>query len=306
MSLEHISVMKKECLAYLNLKNDGYYVDGTLGRAGHTAAILKKVKKGHVYAFDLDLEAIKESEKYLKSFQNYTLIHDNYANIDLHLPTKVDGILLDLGVSSPQFDEASRGFSYRYDALLDMRMNRQQDLNAATIINTYPLEALIKIFVDYGEVKFAYKIASKIVKERNIKPINTTSELVSLIKEALPSKILAQKGHPAKQIFQALRIAVNDELGSLEKFLNIFPKFLNKDGTVVILSFHSLEDRLVKRRFKELSEVKIDKYLPLKPNEIKEADYKLLVHGGLEASKEEKELNPRSHSVHLRALRKVN
>lgn len=302
---EHYSVMKKEALHYLDVQEDGCYVDGTLGRAGHSAEILARAKHGYLYAFDLDTEAIQAGHKILQEYANYTLIHDNFAEMGRYLQQPVQGILLDLGVSSPQFDVPERGFSYRSDARLDMRMNREQVKDAYAVVNQYKQEELIRIFREYGEEKFAVPIAKKIVAVRSQKAIESTGELVDVIKSVLPARILREKGHPAKKVFQALRIEVNQELASLEKFLQEFPDYLAIGGRVVILSFHSLEDRLVKQRFHELCTVKVDKYLPLRPEEIKKAHFELLVKGGQTASPQEIQENKRSHSVRLRAIRKV-
>ena len=220
------------------------------------------------------------------------------------LDTKVDGILLDLGVSSPQFDEGERGFSYRFDAPLDMRMDQSKELTAKKIVNEYSIEELTRIFRDNGEERFAYQIAKKIDAQRKNKPIETTFELVDVIKASLPAKELAKKGHPAKQVFQALRIAANDDLGSLEKFLNDFPDLLNEKGRVVIITFHSLEDRLVKRRFNDLTKVKVDKRIVLLPEEIEEAPFVSLTRKAIKANEVELQENNRSHSALLRAIEK--
>lgn len=305
MTSKHYSVMKKEALHFLNVQKNGIYVDGTLGRAGHSKEILREIGNGHLYAFDLDMTALEESKLLLNEFTNFTLIHDNFANMGNHLPKKVNGILLDLGVSSPQFDVVERGFSYRGDAPLDMRMNREQSISAKEVVNQYSLENLIRIFRKYGEEKFSVGIAKKIVDTRAKKTIETTSELVEIIKSALPAKVLKEKGHPAKRIFQALRIEVNQELASLEKFLDEFPQYLAVGGVVVILSFHSLEDRLVKHKFQELTTVKVDKYIPVRPEDIEMPPFEDLVRGGQKASEKEILENNRSHSVRLRAIRKV-
>lgn len=300
---KHISVLLNEAIELLDVKEDGIYVDGTLGRGGHSKKILEKLKNGKLYCFDLDKEAIQESKQILKDYQNVIYIHDNYMNMNKYVD-KVDGILLDLGVSSPQFDKGDRGFSYRYDGPLDMRMNIDDDLNAYQIINTYSKEELMKIFYEYGEEKYSRRIAEKIVSKRAIKPIETTLELVEVIKEGLPQKVLSQKGHPAKQVFQALRIAVNHELDSLSNFLNNFDHILNEDGRVVIISFHSLEDRLIKRRFKELSSVEDDKRIYKLPSEIKEAEYVLINRKAIIPSNEEIINNPRSKSAKVRCIRR--
>ena len=301
---KHYSVMKKEAIELLGIKENGIYVDGTLGRGGHSEEILKRIGDGKLYAFDLDEEAIKESKEFLNNDSRLHIFHNNFANMKECLDTKVDGILLDLGVSSPQFDEGERGFSYRFDAPLDMRMDQSKELTAKKIDNEYSIEELTRIFRDNGEERFAYQIAKKIDAQRKNKPIETTFELVDVIKASLPAKELAKKGHPAKQVFQALRIAANDELGSLEKFLNDFPDLLNEKGRVVIITFHSLEDRLVKRRFNDLTKVKVDKRIVLLPEEIEEAPFVSLTRKAIKANEVELQENNRSHSALLRAIEK--
>ncbi|MBR3251072.1 MAG: 16S rRNA (cytosine(1402)-N(4))-methyltransferase RsmH [Erysipelotrichaceae bacterium] len=298
---KHISVMPEKAIDLLNVKEGGIYVDGTLGRGGHSKLILEKLKNGKLYCFDLDEEAIQESKEILKDYDNAVYIHDNFANMADYVD-KVDGILLDLGVSSPQFDEAQRGFSYRYDGPLDMRMNKEDSLSAYKVVNEYAEEELARVLWDYGEERNARRIARSIVESR---PLNTTFELVDAIKKALPAKVLSKKGHPAKQSFQALRIEVNHELDSLKRFLNGFDKILNKDGRVVIITFHSLEDRLVKRAFKALSSVEDDLRIALRPEEVKKADYVLLNHGD-KADDKEVENNHRAKSAIIRGIKKVN
>ena len=298
---EHISVLLDEAIEMLNVKKDGIYVDGTLGRGGHSKEILKRLDEGKLYCFDLDKEAIKESKENLKEYKNVVYVHDNYMNMNKYVD-KVDGILLDLGVSSPQFDVGERGFSYRYDGPLDMRMDKESDLSAYDVINFYDKEDLERVLRDYGEEKYYKNIVSKILKARETKAIETTFELVDIIKSALPYKELNKKGHPCKQCFQALRIEVNHELDSLNYFLNNFEKILKKDGRVVIISFHSLEDRLVKRKFKELCTVVDDKRIVKLPSEIKEAEYSLLSSKAICASEEELSKNPRSKSAKLRGI----
>lgn len=293
--------MLYETLELLDIKEGGVYVDGTLGRGGHSEEILKRLGKGKLYVFDLDEKAIEESKERLSAYSNVIYIHDNYANMTKHIHEKVDGILLDLGVSSPQFDEAERGFSYRFDGPLDMRMDQSQSLSAKDIVNTYDEKALGDILDRYGEEKFAYKIAREIVSNR---PINTTFELVEVIKKALPAKVLNKKGHPCKQSFQALRIATNRELDSLETFLATFDEILKIDGNVVIITFHSLEDRLVKKCFKSLSTIKVDKNIPLRPEDLKNPPYHLLNHKIIEASEDEINENHRSLSAKLRGIKK--
>ena len=297
---KHISVLPDETLKLLDVKQDGIYVDGTLGRGGHSKLILEKLKNGKLYCFDVDEKAIEESKQLLKEYDNVVYIHDNFMNMNKYVE-HVDGILLDLGVSSPQFDEAERGFSYRNDGPLDMRMDQNNNLSAYDVVNNYKQEDLEKVIRDYGEEKFYKAISKKIVEHR---PIKTTFELVDAIKDALPAKVLNKKGHPAKQTFQAIRIEVNHELDSLKEFLNNFDEILNVNGRVVIITFHSLEDKLVKYRFKELSNVKDDKRIALKPSQIEKARYELLNHGK-KADEDEIENNHRAKSAIVRGIRKV-
>ena len=297
---KHISVMPTEALDLLDIKEDGIYVDGTLGRGGHSKLILDKLKNGKLYCFDLDSSAIEESKQLLKDYENVIYIHDNFANMNKYVD-KVDGILLDLGVSSPQFDEADRGFSYRYDGPLDMRMNKDDLLSAYDVVNKYEEEKLANVIYQYGEERNSRRIARKIVESR---PINTTLELVDVIKSALPAKVLSKKGHPAKQTFQAIRIEVNHELDSLKSFLESFDEILNVDGRVVIITFHSLEDRLVKHYFKKISTIEDDKRIALRPDQIKKANY-ILLNRGDKAKAEEIELNNRAKSAIIRGVKKV-
>lgn len=302
---KHVSVFLEEALDLLAVKKGGTYIDGTLGRGGHSKEILQRIgKDGRLYCFDLDEEAIKESKENLKDYANVTYIHDNFMNMNKYVD-KVDGILLDLGVSSPQFDEADRGFSYRYDGPLDMRMDSNANLSAKDIVNTYSKEELTRIFYEYGEEKYSRSIADKIVKARINKEIETTLELVEIIKSGKPYKELNKKGHPAKQCFQALRIEVNHELDSLTTFLNSFEEIVKQDGRVVIITFHSLEDRLVKRKFKELSSVEDDKRIMKLPSEIEKAQWELINHKAIKPSEEQMENNPRSKSAKLRGIKRL-
>ena len=298
---KHVSVMPCETLKLLDVKQDGIYVDGTLGRGGHSKLILDKLTTGKLYCFDLDEDAINESKQNLKDYDNVIYIHDNFMNMNKYVD-QVDGILLDLGVSSPQFDEADRGFSYRNDGRLDMRMNKDDKLSAYDVVNKYSEERLADILFTYGEERNARRIAKKIVENR---PIDTTLQLVEVIKSALPAKVLSKKGHPAKQTFQAIRIEVNHELDSLKSFLENFDEILKVDGRVVIITFHSLEDRLVKQSFKKMSSVDDDKRIALRPEQIKKANYELLNHG-TKASDIEIENNRRSKSAIVRGIRKIN
>lgn len=297
---KHISVMPCETLQLLDVKQDGIYVDGTLGRGGHSKLILEKLKNGKLYCFDLDEQAINESKELLKDYNNVIYIHDNFMNMNKYVD-QVDGILLDLGVSSPQFDEPERGFSYRNDGPLDMRMNQEDKLSAYDVVNGYSEEKLANVLYEYGEEKFSRAIAKKIVEAR---PIETTFELVEVIKSALPAKVLSKKGHPAKQSFQAIRIEVNHELDSLKNFLESFDEILKENGRLVIITFHSLEDRLVKQCFKKLSTVNDDKRIALRPEQIEKARYELLNHGK-KADEKEIENNRRAKSAIVRGIRKV-
>lgn len=290
----------------LDVKKEGTYVDGTLGRGGHSLEILKRLGNGRLFVFDLDQTAIDEAKERLSAYDNVTYIHDNFANIANYFEDEsVDGIILDLGVSSPQFDEAERGFSYRFDARLDMRMDRESTLDAFRVINEYSKEDLIRILRDYGEERYARSIADAIVSRRNEEPIVTTWDLTEVIKTALPAKELSKKGHPAKKAFQAVRIEVNHELASLQQFLASFDRLLKIDGRVAIISFHSLEDKLVKARFKELSWIKTDKRIALLPNEIETARYEMINHKVIVADDKELQENHRSKSAKLRGIKKV-
>ncbi len=259
MEFSHKSILLNEVIESLNIKSDGIYVDGTLGGAGHSFEIAKRLTSGKLIGIDQDEDAIKASTKRLEPFienGNAVIVRDNYQNIkevlnDMSI-TGVDGILLDLGVSSYQFDEADRGFSYRYDAPLDMRMDRRQKLSAYTIVNEYSENDLYRILRDYGEEKFAKNIAKHIVAARAANPIKTTFELNEIIKESIPAKMRSGKGHPSKQTFQAIRIECNRELEVLESALGDMISLLKPDGRLAIITFHSLEDRMVKNVFRKL------------------------------------------------------
>ena len=257
MEFKHVSVLLEESIQGLNIKEDGIYADGTLGGGGHSYEIAKRLTTGRLIGIDQDEDAIKAAGKRLEEFKDrVTIVRDNYMNMrsvltDLGID-KVDGILLDLGVSSYQFDEAGRGFSYREDAPLDMRMDRRRALTAGQVVNEYSESDLFRVIRDYGEDKFAKNIAKHIVAARQEKPIETTLELAEVIKGAIPAKFKAGKGHPAKQAFQAIRIEVNGELDVLKSFLETAPDMLNKGGRLCIITFHSLEDRMVKETFKKL------------------------------------------------------
>lgn len=304
----HKPVLLKEVIEGLNIKDNGVYLDLTLGRAGHSSEILKRIKTGLLIGVDQDIEAINYSQERLaKISDKFTLVRSNFVNIDEILENlkidKVDGILMDLGVSSPQFDDVNRGFSYRFDSELDMRMDQRNELTAKRIVNEYSLEELTKIFNEYGEEKYSYSIAKNIVKQREIAPINTTYELVEIIKRSKPAKELAKAGHPAKQIFQALRIEVNDEINVLTRTLSKALNHLNPNGRLAVITFHSGEDKIVKHLFKELTVVEGNRYdLPLQNKEI---NYRLITKKGIKPSEEEIIENHRSISSTLRIIEKI-
>ena len=320
----HISVLLQESIAALNLKEDGIYVDATLGYAGHSSEILKRVRRGCLFAFDQDSEAINFSKNKLSSIgNNYEIIKSNFCNLKEELKkrnvTKVDGILFDLGVSSPQLDEKERGFSYHLDARLDMRMNTEQELSAYEVVNSYDEAKLAKIFFEYGEEKYSKSIARAIVKARSEKKIETTLELVEIIKSAMPEKAKRDK-HPARKVFQAIRIEVNNELEVLKQALNqaldiidvggrvvviTCIELLKNEGRLCIITFHSLEDRIVKNIFKE--KTKIDsrvKGLPNIPDEYL-PDFRLVNNKAIVPSLEELENNNRARSSKLRVIERI-
>lgn len=307
---KHIPVLLEEAIEGLNIKPNGIYVDCTMGGAGHASEILDRLSsEGHLYCFDQDIYAICKGRERLSAISsNYTIIETNFVNIKHELENfhvdKVDGILYDLGVSSFQFDTGDRGFSYNYDARLDMRMNQEQELTAYEIVNTYSFETLRKIFYEYGEERFSGNIAKEIVLSRNKKPIETTFELVDVIKKAIPAFARRTGGHPAKKVFQALRIAVNDELNVFEKSLSDALTMLKPGGRIVVITFHSLEDRICKHTFKEKVEVKTLRGLPIKDTEITK-EYKLINNKVITASEKELEENNRAHSAKLRIIEKL-
>ena len=304
---KHISVLLNESIENLNIKEDGIYVDCTLGYAGHSSQILKRITRGCLFAFDQDGEAIVYSKKILDQISNnYEIINSNFVNIKEELNNRgikeVDGILFDLGVSSPQLDEGERGFSFHKDAILDMRMNQNQELDAKKVVNTYSEEELTKIFFEYGEEKFSRAIAKAIVKARNEKEIETTLELTEIIKNNVPEKY-RREHHPARKVFQAIRIEVNDELNVLSKALVDGIDMLATGGRMCVITFHSLEDKIVKNTFKNYSEVdKIYKGLPFIPDEYKP---KVKVIGKFKPTKEELDNNNRSRSAILRVIEKL-
>ncbi|WP_342252153.1 16S rRNA (cytosine(1402)-N(4))-methyltransferase RsmH [Spiroplasma endosymbiont of Amphibalanus improvisus] len=310
-SNHHSSVLLKESINLLNINTEGIYVDCTLGLGGHSKHIIEKLNHGKLFCFEQDEEAIESAKKVLKQFdpQKFEIIKSNFKNLDLELfqrgIKKVDGFIFDLGVSSPQLDNDYRGFSYKKNFDLDMRMDLSQDLNAKKIINEYDYEQLRKIFFQYGEEPNANKIAKNIIKRREKKTIETTLELVDVIKEVLPQKILKKKKHPCKKVFQAIRIAVNNELDVLVIGLSKALKLLNKNGRIVVISFHSLEDRIVKKMFTEackIPEEELYKYLPVQNTNT--SNFELVTKKAVKPSLAEIERNPRSHSATMRVLYK--
>ena len=305
---EHVSVLLNEAIDALNIKKDGIYVDLTLGRGGHSSKILEKLTTGKLYCFDQDKEAIEQSRPRLEKISsNFEIIKSNFRNFKEELEkrgiNKVDGILMDLGVSSPQFDNEERGFSYKGSARLDMRMDQEQSLDAYEVINNYSLNELCRIFREYGEDKYYYQIARKIVQNRIDSPIETTDELVDISKSCKPQKELMKKGHPAKQIFQAIRIEVNDELGALKEALQKAIDIIDKNGRIVVISFHSLEDRIVKNMFNSVAKVQGDRLnLYTLPDENEKPKYELVNNKIIVPSEKEMEVNSRSKSAKMRIL----
>ena len=305
--------MLHETIDMLDVKPDGIYVDATLGGAGHSEYLLSKLsEKGHLYAFDQDQNAIDNAQKRLAPYIEkgmVTFIKDNFRHLKDRLHdlgvTEIDGIYYDLGVSSPQLDQRERGFSYKKDAPLDMRMNQEASLTAYEVVNQYDYHDLVRIFFKYGEDKFSKQIARKIEQARELKPIETTTELAEIIKSAKPAKELKKKGHPAKQIFQAIRIEVNDELGAADESIQQAIELLALDGRISVITFHSLEDRLTKQLFKEASTVEVPKGLPFIPDDLK-PKMELVSRKPILPSKEELEANNRSHSAKLRVARKIH
>ena len=306
----HVSVLLEECLDGLNIKPDGIYVDGTLGGAGHSSCIAARLTTGRLIGIDRDPVALKAAGERLKPYgDRVTLVHSNFCQIkqvlqDLQIEG-VDGILLDLGVSSPQLDDGARGFSYMADAPLDMRMNNEDPLTAHTVVNTWPQEELKRILYTYGEERYAPQIAAAICRRREEKPIETTLELVDVIRSAMPAAALREKQHPAKRSFQAIRIAVNDELGSVEKVMQDAIPALNPGGRLAIITFHSLEDRIVKVGMTEASKgCTCPPHFPVcvcgKKPLVKLISRKPIVSGD-----EELERNPRARSAKLRVCEKI-
>jgi len=297
--MKHETVLKEEAITYLNIKPHGIYVDGTLGGAGHSKYILEHLKDGFLYAFDQDAFAIDYAKEVLKAHKNYMIIKSNFRYLKQKLNDlgiqKIDGLLLDLGLSSFQIDDVARGFTYLKDTSLDMRMDQNQPLTAEMILNTYGLDELARIFYVYGEEKNSYKIARRVIEHR---PLKTTMELVKLCDQVN----YKEKGHSSKRVFQALRIAVNDELTVLEDVLKDAVDMLNPDGRLVVITFHSLEDRIVKHFFREESKSDLPKNLPiLYQDDIK---FEVITRKPVYPTDEEYERNSRSRSAKLRALKR--
>lgn len=304
--MEHTSVLLHESIDMLQIKDDGIYIDCTLGRGGHSSEILKRCKKGHLYALDCDRNAIDESRSRLEIVgSNFTCIHTPYEKLNEVLDAQgietVDGILMDLGVSSPQFDDGARGFSYRKNARLDMRMDQEQQLSAWDVVNSYSLEELTRILKQYGQEAFAYKIAAGIVSHR---PVDTTFQLVDVIKSVLPQSVLRKKGHPAKRTFQAIRMEVNRELQQLQVALTDGLARLAPQGRMAVITFHSLEDRMVKNTFREVSTPKkVNRRLPITGEE--NLEYRLINKKPILPGFEELETNKRAHSAKLRGIERL-
>ena len=306
----HVTVLLNEAVEGLNVKSDGIYVDCTLGGAGHSSLILKQLTTGHLYCFDQDENAIQAARQRLETIGNqFTIIQSNFKNIKAELNQRgvehVDGILFDLGVSSPQFDNAERGFSYNYDARLDMRMDQSSSLDAHEIVNHYSYEQLVEILYKYADEKFEKQIARRIEKEREIQPIDTTFQLVEIVKSAIPAYARRKGGHPAKRTFQALRIAVNDELNVFDIALKDALDLLNINGRIAVITFHSLEDKICKYTFNEVSKLKdVPKGLPVIPEGM-QPKFKLINKKPIIATEEELNENHRSHSAKLRVIERV-
>ncbi len=307
----HTTVLLHETVDGLNIRPDGIYVDCTLGGAGHSEYLVQQLsEKGHLYCFDQDATAIEHAKEKLQShLEKITFIHANFKfikeELEMHGVKKVDGILYDLGVSSPQLDTPERGFSYHNDAPLDMRMDQTAELSAYHVVNEWSFEDLVRIFYRYGEEKFSKQIARKIEAAREIAPIETTGQLVECIKDGIPAFARRKGGHPAKRVFQAIRIAVNDELGAAETSLQDAIELLDIGGRISVITFHSLEDRLCKTIFKEHSSMpELPPNLPVIPEGM-EPILKLITRKPILPSAEELEHNNRSRSAKLRIAEKV-
>lgn len=308
----HVTVLLNEAIDNLNVKPDGTYVDATLGGGGHSQLLASRLTTGKLWSFDQDITAINYDKEHLATELaegKVAFIQNNFRNLRDALAevgvTEIDGIVYDLGVSSPQFDDGQRGFSYNYDAPLDMRMNQSQELTARTVVNEWDFHDLLRILSRYGEEKFAKQIARAIERQREIQPIETTFELVEVIKSAIPAAARRTGGHPAKRSFQAIRIAVNDELGVVEESLAQALDMLKVGGRISVITFHSLEDRLVKTMFKEKTAVpELPAGLPIIPDEM-QPDYKLVTRKPILPSEEEMANNHRAHSAKLRVIERL-
>ena len=310
MEFKHKSILLEECIENLNIKKDGIYVDGTLGGGGHTHSILKALDNtGLAIGIDRDNDALKAATNRLKEFSNFKTVHDNNSNIlkileDLNIK-KIDGMLLDLGVSSYQLDEADRGFSYMHNAKLDMRMNREDKFSAYDVVNNYSEEKLTIIFKEYGEERYSKNIAKNICEKRKEKNIETTFELVDIIKSAMPAKALNEKQHPAKRVFQAIRIEVNEELTRLKNTIEDIVSILNKRGRLAIITFHSLEDKIVKHTFEELEgRCTCPKDFPVCVCNYKSYG-KIITKKPIVCNNEELNENPRARSAKLRVFERI-
>ncbi|UII57311.1 16S rRNA (cytosine(1402)-N(4))-methyltransferase RsmH [Cytobacillus spongiae] len=308
---KHTTVLLEESVDGLNIKPDGIYVDCTLGGAGHSSLILSKLSEdGKLIAFDQDDVAIANAKEKLAAYgDQLIIIKSNFAYLQEELEKqgihKVDGVLYDLGVSSPQLDTPERGFSYHHDAPLDMRMDQDASISAYDVVNHWSYEDLVRIFFQYGEEKFSKQVARKIEAAREKKPIETTSELVELIKDGIPAPARRKGGHPAKRIFQAIRIAVNDELGVFKDSLNQAMDLLNPGGRICVITFHSLEDRICKVAFKEASQTPdLPPGLPIIPKEY-QPKLRVITRKPIIPSEEELEGNNRSRSAKLRIIEKI-
>ncbi|WP_427338490.1 16S rRNA (cytosine(1402)-N(4))-methyltransferase RsmH [Caloranaerobacter sp. DY30410] len=310
MDFKHVSVLLNEVIEGLNIRENGIYVDGTIGGAGHSKEIVKKLKNGRLIGIDQDINAIYKAEEELEQYiEKVTLVHDNFSNISNILSrlniNAIDGVLLDLGVSSHQLDVAERGFSYKKDAFLDMRMDRSKDFSAWDVVNKYSEDELAKIIREYGEERWASRIAKFIVEYRKNNTIDTTGQLVEIIKKAIPKGARKDGPHPAKRTFQAIRIEVNNELGILKQTIKDIVKVLNKGGRICIITFHSLEDRIVKETFKELSlDCICPPELPVCMCD-KKRELKIITKKPILPSDEEISGNPRARSAKLRIAEKV-
>ncbi|NLY80899.1 MAG: 16S rRNA (cytosine(1402)-N(4))-methyltransferase RsmH [Lysinibacillus sp.] len=308
---DHTTVLLKETVDGLNIDPNGIYVDCTLGGAGHSEYLVQQLDKGKLICFDQDLNAIEHAKKRLEKYLDKVIfVHSNFRHLRKELTElniqKVDGVLYDLGVSSPQLDTPERGFSYHHDAPLDMRMDQTQELTAYHVVNEWPYEELVRIFFRYGEENFSKQIARKIEMARKKAPIETTGQLVELIKEGIPASRRRTGGHPAKRVFQAIRITVNDELGAIEQSLTDAIELLNIGGRISVITFHSLEDRIVKTMFKEASSLPdLPPGLPIIP-ETHQPVLKVITRKPIVPSEEELQANNRSRSAKLRIAEKIH